>query len=257
MATDNNRTKTPNDAVKITELPEGSQLLLVDKSGTVLERMEAERFMELLRASIQIGGRNLLLNTNKGATNWFVNTAYPKVCEEYVWPDGTRGAHLVISDNGTIPASGTYKTILYNLGDAVLRRLEPDTDYVLSLEIESVSKVNLAARICSSTSKNGLSDSSESQSLTAGEHRRLYFRLHTTDFSPEDIIDQSIYFNLSGFCEFRIRDLKLERGNTPTDWTPAPEDLGFGGGNLLANRLLQICTISPESANAFKNNSNR
>ena len=65
MATDNNRTKTPNDAVKITELPEGSQLLLVDSSGVVLERMEAERFMELLRASIQIGGRNLIKNSEQ------------------------------------------------------------------------------------------------------------------------------------------------------------------------------------------------
>ena len=120
MATDNNRTKTPNDAVKITELPEGSQLLLVDKSGTVLERMEAERFMELLRATVQVGGRNLLRNTNKGSTNWQVNTEYPKVCEGYVWPDGTRGAHLKILDTSASVA-GTYKILMYKMETAVLK----------------------------------------------------------------------------------------------------------------------------------------
>ena len=92
--------------------------------------------------------------------------------------------------------------------------------------------------------------------MTRGERRRLYFELHTNNFTQEDISNQFIYLNCADFCELRVRDIKLERGNTPTDWTPAPEDLGFGGGNLLANRLLQICTISPESANANNNNSN-
>ncbi|WP_289873279.1 hypothetical protein, partial [uncultured Duncaniella sp.] len=71
------------------------------------------------------------------------------------------------------------------------------------------------------------------------------------------ISDQLIYLNCADFCELRVRDIKLERGNIASDWTPAPEDfMEIGGGNLLVDRLLQICAISPESANANNNNSN-
>lgn len=228
--TDNNRTMTPGNATKLTELPEGSQLLLVDSSGVVLERMEAERFMELLRASIQIGGRNLLLKTNKGATNWQVNTEYPKVCEEYVWPDGTRGAHIKIQDTSASVA-GTYKILMYTMTKPVLKRLEPNSTYMLSMEVEALTEIRLSARICLGTTKKPLTDQTSSQSIPRGERRRLYFELHTNNFTQEDIDNQFIYLALSGFCEFRIRDLKLERGNTASDWTPAPEDfMGIGGG---------------------------
>lgn len=242
MATDNNRTKTPNDAVKITELPEGSQLLLVDKSGTVLERMEAERFMELLRATVHVGGRNLLRNTNKGSTNWQINTEYPKVCEKYVWPDGTRGAHLKISDTSASVA-GTYKILMYKMETAVLKRLEPNSVYMLSLEVEALTELRFSARICLGTTKYPLTGTTVSQSMTRGERRRLYFELHTNNFTQEDISDQLIYLNCADFCELRVRDIKLERGNIASDWTPAPEDLGFGGGVIYW--LIDCCKSAP------------
>lgn len=39
----------------------------------------------------------------------------------------------------------------------------------------------------------------------------------------------------------KIYDFKLERGNIPTDWSPAPEDLS-GGGNTLHINQLQTAT---------------
>ena len=69
-----------------------------------------------------------------------------------------------------------------------------------------------------------------------------------------------LYTGISGSTankSIKVTNLKLERGNIASDWTPAPEDfMEIEGGNLLVDRLLQICAISPESANANNNNSN-
>lgn len=213
---------------KVTALPEGCTLALFDSSGGV-SKIDAQKFMELVRGSIQIGGRNLIPKTNQGATNWSVNTPYAKVCEEYVWPDGTRGVHLKISDTTPSPTD-TYKMLTYKIGDSALLRLEPDTDYILSMDVESLGNIRYQVRISQSTSRNQLTNASEAITMAAGEHRRICFHLRTNNFSADIIDQQLICITQSDFGECRIRDLKLEKGCIATDWTPAPED--FGGGKI-------------------------
>lgn len=228
MAQEKTTTMADGTVSKVTALPEGCTLALFDSSGGV-SKIDAQKFMELIRGSIQIGGRNLLPKTNQGATNWSVNTPYAKVCEEYVWPDGTRGVHLKISDTTPSPAN-TYKMLMYSIGNAALLRLEPDTDYLLSMDVESLDNLRFQVRISQSTSINQLTNASELITMAAGEHRRICFHLRTNNFSADIIDKQLICITQSSFGECHIRDLKLEKGNIATDWTPAPED--FGGGKI-------------------------
>lgn len=217
----------PLEQIVAASTPTDSARIVIHDSAGSANYIDLATLRRLVRESIQIGGRNLLPKTNQGATNWSVNTQYAKVCEEYVWPDGTRGVHLKISDTTPAPKD-TYKMLMYAIGNAALLRLEPDTDYLLSMDVESIDNLRYQVRISQSTSRNQLTNPSESITMAAGEHRRICFHLRTNNFSADIIDQQLICITQSDFGECRIRDLKLEKGCIATDWTPAPED--FGGG---------------------------
>ena len=190
MATDNNRTKTPNDAVKITELPEGSQLLLVDSSGVVLERMEAERFMELVRASVQVGGRNLIPDS------------------EHISIASSTGAyHYLIAKTGLSVKAG--ESFVASYGTLAMTGPQP---------------VRFQITIFSRTLEKTIA------SLVLTDSERTVMAKVSAD-DPNAAI--YIYAGLPGATanmSLDVTQLKLERGNVVSDWTPAPEDLGFGGG---------------------------
>lgn len=216
--TDNNRTMTPGNAAKLTELPEGSQLLLVDSSGVVLERMEAERFMELLRASIQIGGRNLIKNS-----------------EQFQIGANDGNYHYVIIGRGIKVKAGDLFTASF--GSVTLNGSESQNFQVALYDMDNALTI---AR------------------FTLGPDAKAATAEASADCDNAQIL---LYAGMSGHTadkSIEVTNLKLERGNIASDWTPAPEDfMEIGGGNLLVNRLLQICAISPESTDAFKNNLNR
>lgn len=189
--TDNNRTMTPGNAAKLTELPEGCQLLLVDSSGEVLERMEAERFMELLRASIQIGGRNLIKNSeqfqigaNDGDYHFTVIGSGIKV----------KAGDLFTASFGSVTLSGSesqnFQVSLYNRADAL-----------------TIAKFYLGP---------------DAKAATAEV---------SADCDNAEIL---LYAGVSGNTagkSIEVTNLKLERGNIASDWTPAPEDfMEIGGG---------------------------
>lgn len=77
MSTTNDRTQELSKVPKVTALPEGCSVAIIDKSGAVLESIEADKFFQAVRDSIQIGGRNLLKGTS---SEWkpqaVLNTAY-------------------------------------------------------------------------------------------------------------------------------------------------------------------------------------
>lgn len=216
--TDNNRTMTPGNATKLTELPEGCQLLLVDSSGEVLERMEAERFMELLRASIQIGGRNLIKNSEQFSFKSADNNFYFRVIGEGL---KVKAGDLFTATFGSVTMTGS------------------DSQRFQVSIYDDTKKLTLAK-------------------FTLGPDAKAVTAEVSADCDDARIL---LYTGIPGDTankSLEVTNLKLERGNIASDWTPAPEDfMEVGGGNLLANSLLQICAISPESTDAFKNNSNR
>lgn len=62
MAQEKTTTMADGTVSKVTTLPEGCTLALFDSSGGV-SKIDAQKFMELVRGSIQIGGRNLIKNS--------------------------------------------------------------------------------------------------------------------------------------------------------------------------------------------------
>lgn len=96
MAQEKTTTMADGTVSKVTALPEGCTLALFDSSGGV-SKIDAQKFMELVRGSIQIGGRNLIKKSGVAmSTSAYAIASYnygddaPKVGEPLkvtVWGD--------------------------------------------------------------------------------------------------------------------------------------------------------------------------
>ncbi len=64
MATEKTTTLADNDIGKVTAIPQGASLALIDSQGTVT-KIDAEKLMEIFRKSIKIGVTNLLIDSHK------------------------------------------------------------------------------------------------------------------------------------------------------------------------------------------------
>ena len=140
-------------------------------------------------SNIQVGGRNLLLNSKE---------------ERYKEYRGTSEAYIIYQISGG--------------------QLEPNAQYTLSLEYksENVRSVDLffvANDYTQSHAKNAPN--------TNGLWKRETFTFTTNDKNPRGYIridnNGSALGNVTSKLWTRL--VKLERGNKPTDWSPAPEDL--------------------------------
>lgn len=96
MAQEKTTTMADGTVSKVTALPEGCTLALFDSSGGV-SKIDAQKFMELVRGSIRIGGRNLIKKSGKTmSTSAYSVAAYdygddaPKIGESLkvtIWGD--------------------------------------------------------------------------------------------------------------------------------------------------------------------------
>lgn len=141
---------------------------------------------------IQIGGRNLLLNSGQKITNNNYNIAKYQLTEEL-----KEGELLTVTIKGQL---GTGKVVfaIYNSGDRV----------------ELAQLYNKGNNIHQNTftwkkSHNG----------NVADNKSLWVWTYDASVTTESTIEW----------------IKLERGNTATDWTAAPEDLVIGGKNYLPN----------------------
>lgn len=159
-------------------------------------------------ANIEIGGRNLLINTeyNKKveAYNSTVTVIEGKPNEALVESKGASTLGI-ITDRKT--------------------KIEAQTVYTLSFEV----KTNTMTRL----GYNYLMDSDESNSsivpsfsvIADGEWHRYVDTFNSYNVGRTDcglLIGNN---SASADGSFYIRKLKLEKGNKATDWTPAPEDV--------------------------------
>ena len=145
---------------------------------------------------IQVGGRNLLLNSK----NIITNSSY--LMARYSISDRTirGGEQMTVTLKGTL---GTGKSAF---------SVHNSNGYVHLTTLENKG--------------NGIYQSSFDWSMSGGGH--------TADNSTIDIYTP-IY---TVVVDSTIEWIKLERGNTPTDWSPAPEDL------LVSNNARAISSIT-------------
>ena len=172
--------------------------------------------------NLDIVGINLLLNSGfkNNADEWFTYGI-----TDYIVKDGKQCAHMNFS---------VFKVTNF-VRQSILGKLEPDTQYTMSgwVLTENVVKgtTNFACMFYhdgyydNNGSSKWYSYGSKSLPINAGEwtHLEWTFTTDSTKLLNSTVSDMYLYArDMTGdiyFC-----DLKLEKGDKATDWTPAPDD---------------------------------
>ena len=172
--------------------------------------------------SISVGGRNLLVKTNQGTTNWDWSMSDGDKSVEEVKIDGVRAVKLI---KGTKTANTGWNYIRYN---GLLRNLiKPNTKYVLSFDVKPSIDVTLNAMLARGDWNEQLTDHIPMNKALANQWTKVSCVLTSKETLPDDL-NQVVY--LDGMPTTNgnwlvIKNIKLEEGNIPTDWTPAIEDV--------------------------------
>lgn len=168
---------------------------------------------------IEVGGRNLLVGTNKGTYRWSNSHK-----------GGTYGIEAVIWNNVNAvkmtcetPTSSwkmfTFNGLLDNFG-----LLEPNGEYILSYDVIGDIQVGFL-NLWESSATNSIVKQSKTTIIS-----KDYGLRYIVDIILKDELEkknQLVYLsnNLTANTSVIIANLKLEKGNKATDWTPAPEDV--------------------------------
>lgn len=169
-----------------------------------------------------IGGRNLLTKTNQGKTNWnWIMQAGDKTIESV----SSEGINAVKLMKGTAtPHSGF--SVIY-CGGVLSKLIESDTQYTLSFDVYPSVNVTFNATLMDSDSSDRLTTVATMNAAAANKWTKVSCILTRLKNLPANIGGQVVYLtgmSSANGVSYIIKDIKLEKGNIPTDWTPAPED---------------------------------
>ena len=173
-------------------------------------------------ANVQVGGRNLLRRTNQGKTNWnWVMQAGDKTIESV----SSEGINAVKLTKGTAtPHSGF--SVIY-CGGVLSKLIESDTQYILSFDVYPSVNVTFNATLMDSDSSDRLTTVATMNAAAANKWTKVSCILTRLQNLPANIGGQVVYLtgmSSANGVSYIIKNIKLEKGNVPTDWTPAPED---------------------------------
>lgn len=167
--------------------------------------------------NLEIGGRNLLLKTNNGSDNWnYLKENGVATKETYE----TIGVYFNVTEIST-----GWQMVTYKFDKKQVELLEPNTQYMLSFDYKTnMNTTSASARIVQSNGKNTLTELISTNIVNDLEWHNAKFILTTNDLtnSKDNQLIYIVGFNKIG--DLYIKNLKLEKGNKATDWTPAPED---------------------------------
>ena len=172
--------------------------------------------------SISVGGRNLLVKTNQGITNWDWTMSNGDKSVEEVNVDGIRAVKLI---KGSTTANTGWNFIRY---EGLLRELiQPNTKYVLSFDVKPSVDVSFSATLIRGNRQAELTDTVLMNKALANQWTKVSCVLTSKETLSGDL-NQVVY--LAGMPTTNgnwliIKNIKLEEGNIPTQWTPAIEDI--------------------------------
>jgi hypothetical protein len=181
--------------------------------------------------NLQIGGRNLLLETNQGTSNWGFNIGNrykAPTLEEVTWLEQRA---LQVTTNGMNDEYTSNWCLIYYDDKNIYKILEPNTDYIISFD-STINHTSLGIQAGNGAGQmiTGLVVSSEQRTDKDGNpYYHLIFSFKTlaelTRSQQYIYIASSMgYMQTAGNIE-KYANIKLEKGNKATDWTPAPEDI--------------------------------
>ena len=171
---------------------------------------------------IVVGGRNLATNTNKGTTGWG-------------WNMHTGGCtKTLVSENGVDTCKLTRDSVAQT-GWSVIefsyigrRKWEANTDYTVSIDVRASVVTSMNPRFMNTIGTNTLIQSRKviNNTTVANVWTKLVWIVKSVATLPTDT-GQNTYFvgmNSGTGVSYQFKNLKIEKGNIATDWTPAPED---------------------------------
>lgn len=173
------------------------------------------------RAGVEVDFRNLLSKTNRGKTNWSWTISSGGTTAEDYNVDGINAVKLT----RTSDASFSWDYIQYQ---GLLRNLiEPNTKYTLSFDIKPSVDVTFTASLRRGDSGAPLTNSTTMNKATANQWNKVSCVL-TSETTLSDDLSQVVYLQGMPVAKGNyliIKNIKLGKGNVPTPWLPALEDV--------------------------------
>ena len=195
---------------------------------------------------IAVGGRNLLRNTNQGTVNWdWSMQTGGKTIEEYL--DG--GVRAVRMTRDAVEQTG-WSIISYAVSEDAYAHLEPNTEYTLSFDYKP--SVATANGVMFSIRRDDGSNAATNEGgywkeIPANEWTHVSGTFTTVENIPNfSLYSTEIYIMRLPTTVNSVhifKNLKLEKGNKATDWSPAPED---PAGSLSVNSDYSKVDINTE-----------
>lgn len=173
---------------------------------------------------LSVGGRNMCIGTNQGTKNWGWSMRTGTCTNEEVLEDGIRTCKMTRGDD----AQSGWSFIGFT--DIGRDKWLPDTDYIITVEVKS--NVNTTFTLYGLAASDGTGNLSSkidvvNNKTKSDEWVTLQWLCRTRNPLPTQT-NQILYMNNMNSepgVYYQFRNLKIEKGNKATDWSPAPEDI--------------------------------
>lgn len=171
---------------------------------------------------IVVGGRNLAMNTNKGTTGWSWSMQTGGYSKESVSETGVNTCKLT---RDSVKQSGWSVIQFSYIGRT---KWEADTNYTVSVDVKASVSTSMDPSFRHGDGSNMLIQSCKAvnNKTVANVWTKLVWVVKSAATLPSGT-SQNTYFtgmNSNVGVSYQFKNLKIEKGNTATDWTPAPED---------------------------------
>lgn len=208
------------ETMKKTVTKQGSSLTTMENQ--IKEKVWKEDITTEIK-KISVGARNLAESTNQGITGWSWGMQTGGYTASEVVENNIRTCKLL---RDSVAQSG-WSVICYNRIGRY--KWEPDTVYMVSVDVKpSVSTtIGISFREGNGTNNLITSERSETIQAQANKWNRLVWNVKTISTLPAST---GQVFYATGMDSgtgvwYQFKNLKIEKGNKATDWTPAPEDV--------------------------------
>lgn len=167
-------------------------------------------------------------------------------------------------DEQTAPEDSDYKEYLKTTFDLAPIFDEELGDYVLSFELYSETAGNIQVASENEVGVGGKYSIGITDINATTQYIRYEIKLNPTLSDPNKTESYLVFYGVNGSGHIpHIRKVKLERGNTATDWSPAPEDVdsslndlnsGLSNANSSIANIQQTVTTTTERVNTLEQN---